>query len=322
MSILTMGTTRRIKTIIPGFSRLLLLATVLFNLGIATAKANTLESVTYSTLPGNRLQIVLSMTQPTQKPLSFTIDNPARIAFDFPGTSSNLPKRTQPIGIGIAQSITAITAKDKMRVILNLTEVVPYAVSTEGSNVLITLDSESTSNLFAAGTSSSGANAATSQRYSDVRKGVNNIDFRRGENGEGRVVVTLTESNIPMDINEEFGKVVVKFLGSDLPDHLRQTLDVLDFATPVKTVSSFEQDGTVRLEIEPVNRDFEHVSYQANNIFTIEFKPISKKDLEEKIKDKFGYTGDRLSLNFQDIPVRAVLQLIADFTGLNVVVSD
>jgi type IV pilus assembly protein PilQ len=125
-----------------------------------------------------------------------------------------------------------------------------------------------------------------------------------------------------MDINEEFGKVVVKFLGSKLPDNLRQTLDVLDFATPVKSVSSFEQDGTVRLEIEPVNRDFEHVSYQANNIFTIEFKPISKKDLEEKIKDKFGYTGDRLSLNFQDIPVRAVLQLIADFTGLNVVVSD
>ncbi|MBT8129076.1 MAG: type IV pilus secretin PilQ [Gammaproteobacteria bacterium] len=317
-----MGITRRIKTIIPGFSRLLLLSTVMFNIGVDAAVANTLESVTYSTLPGNRLQIVLGLTEPTQKPLSFTIDNPARIAFDFPGTSSNLPKRTQPIGVGIAQSITAITAKDKMRVILNLTEVVPYSVSTEGSNVLITLDSESTSNLFAAGTNVSSTTAATSQRYSDVRKGVSNIDFRRGENGEGRVVVTLTESNIPMDINEEFGKVVVKFLGSDLPDNLRQTLDVLDFATPVKTVSSFEQDGTVRLEIEPVNRDFEHVSYQANNIFTIEFKPISKKDLEEKIKDKFGYTGDRLSLNFQDIPVRAVLQLIADFTGLNVVVSD
>ena len=102
------------------------------------------------------------------------------------------------------------------------------------------------------------------------------------------------------------------------PRHLRQTLDVLDFATPVKSVSSFEQDGTVRLEIEPVDRNFEHVSYQANNIFTIEFKPISKKELDEKIRDKFGYTGDRLSLNFQDIPVRAVLQLLADFTGLNI----
>jgi type IV pilus assembly protein PilQ len=317
-----MGTTRRIKKIIPGFSRLLLLVTVLFNMSIAAATENTLESVTYSTLPGNRLQIVLGMTKEMDKPLSFTIDDPARIAFDFPSTSSNLPKRSQPIGVGIAQSITAITAKDKTRVILNLTEVVPYSVSTEGTNVLITLDSESTSNLFAAGTNASGASAGTSQRFSDIQKGVSNIDFRRGENGEGRVVVTLTESNIPMDINEVFGKVVVKFLGSSLPENLRQTLDVLDFATPVKSVSSFEQDGTVRLVIEPINSDFEHVSYQANNIFTIEFKPISKKDLEEKIKDKFGYTGDRLSLNFQDIPVRAVLQLIADFTGLNVVVSD
>lgn len=322
MSILTMGTTRRIKNIIPGTSRLLLLVTVLFNAGYAAAAQNTLESVTYSTLPGNRLQIVLGMTQETAKPLSFTIDNPARIAFDFADTSSKLPKRSQPIGIGIAQSVTAITANDKTRVILNLTEVVPYSVTTEGKNVLITLDSESTSNLFTAGTTVSGAAGTAPQRFSDVQKGVSNIDFRRGENGEGRVVVTLTESNIPMDINEEFGKVVVKFLGSNLPVQLRQTLDVLDFATPVKSVSSFEQDGTVRVEIEPVNRDFEHVSYQANNIFTIEFKPISKKELEEKIKDKFGYTGDRLSLNFQDIPVRAVLQLIADFTGLNVVVSD
>jgi type IV pilus assembly protein PilQ len=263
------------------------------------------------------------MSQETAKPLSFTIDNPARIAFDFANTNSKLPKRSQPIGIGIAQSVTAITAKNKTRVILNLTEVVPYSVTTEGNNVMITLDSESTSNLFAAGTTASGAAAVSAQqRFSDVQKGISNIDFRRGENGEGRVVVTLTDSNIPMDINEEFGKVVVKFLSSNLPDNLRQTLDVLDFATPVKSVSSFEQDGTVRIEIEPVNRDYEHVSYQANNIFTIEFKPISKKELEEKIRDKFGYTGDRLSLNFQDIPVRAVLQLIADFTGLNVVVSD
>ena len=322
MSILKMGTTRRIKNINPGFNRLLLLVTVMFNMSVAAAAENTLESVTYSTLPGNRLQIVLGMTKEMEKPLSFTIDNPARIAFDFPGTTSNLPKRSQPIGVGIAQLITAITAKDKTRVILNLTEVVPYSVSTEGNNVLITLDSESTSNLFAAGAGGPAESAAASQRFNDVQKGVSNIDFRRGENGEGRIVVTLTESNIPMDINEEFGKVVVRFLGSSLPENLRQTLDVLDFATPVKSVSSYEQDGTVRLEIEPVNRDFEHVSYQANNIFTIEFKPISKKDLEEKIKDKFGYTGDRLSLNFQDIPVRAVLQLIADFTGLNVVVSD
>jgi type IV pilus assembly protein PilQ len=316
------------KTLVAGFTRkiisasllkLLLLFTALTSASISYA-ANTLESVTYSTLPGNRLQIVLGMSEPSAQPLSFTIDNPARIAFDFANTSSKLPKRSQPIGIGVAQSITAITAKDKTRVILNMTEVVPYSVNMEGSNVLITLDSEGTGSGFA--DTSSTAAAAGGARFSDRAKGVDNIDFRRGENGEGRIVVTLTESNIPMDINEEFGKVVVKFLGSSLPDELRQTLDVLDFATPVKTVSSYVQDGNVRIEIEPVSRDFEHVSYQANNIFTIELKPISKKELDEKVKDKFGYTGDRLSLNFQDIPVRAVLQLIADFTSLNVVVSD
>ena len=177
MSILKMGTTRRIIKINPGFSRLLLLVTVLFSTSSAAVAQNTLESVTYSTLPGNRLQIVLGMTQETAKPLSFTIDNPARIAFDFPGTSSNLPKRSQPIGVGIAQSITAITAKDKTRVILNLTEVVPYSVNTEGNNVLITLDSESTSNLFSADAAAAAATAGTSQRYLDIQKGVSNIDF-------------------------------------------------------------------------------------------------------------------------------------------------
>ena len=125
-----------------------------------------------------------------------------------------------------------------------------------------------------------------------------------------------------MDISEEFGKVVVKFLGIELPDELRQTLDVLDFATPVKSVSSYEEDDTVRVEIEPINNDFEHVAYQANNLFTIELKAISEEELEEVKKEKFGYTGERLSLNFQDIEVRAVLQLLADFTGLNMVVSD
>jgi len=211
MSILKMGTTRRIIKIIPGFSRLLLLVTVLFNMSVAAAANNTLESVNYSTLPGNRLQIVLGMSQETDKPLSFTIDNPARIAFDFPGTSSKLPKRSQPIGVGIAQSITAITAKDKTRVILNLTEVVPYSVSIEGTNVLITLDSESTSNLFAAGTTVTSTPTEASQRFSDVQKGVSNIDFRRGENGAGRVIVDLSDPDTVVDMNEQGGNLVVDF---------------------------------------------------------------------------------------------------------------
>ncbi|PCJ86119.1 MAG: pilus assembly protein PilQ [Thiotrichaceae bacterium] len=289
---------------------------------VEASKTNSIQAVEYATLPGNRLQISLELSEEAIIPLSFTIDNPARIAFDFVGTASKLPKRSQPIGIGIAQSITTISTKTKTRVILNLTEVVPYQVTTQGKKVLITLDSEATGTGFEAANTSVGITPTGTPRFSNKPRGIDNIDFRRGEEGEGRVVIHLTESNIPMDISEEFGKVVVKFLGIKLPDELRQTLDVLDFATPVKSISSFEEDSNVRIEIEPVSSNFEHVAYQANNIFTIELKPISKEELEEVKKAKFGYTGERLSLNFQDIPVRAVLQLIADFTSLNVVVSD
>ena len=314
-----------------------LIALLLCMSSAVSANQNMIESVQYNTLPGNRLQVILEMSEKAVKPLSFTIDNPARIAFDFADTGSSLPKKQQPIGIGIAQSITTISAKDRTRVILNLTEVVPYQVNTKDNSVLITLDSEATGTSFAEQTEDDNSNIsdesietgsaaryseASTSRYSDLTRGVRNIDFRRGEKGEGRVIVTLTENNIPMDITEEFGKVIVKFIGSDLPEGLHQSLDVLDFATPVKSVSSFKKDDDVRIEIEPATKDFEHVAYQADNIFTIELKPISEEELEDQNKAKFGYTGERLSLNFQDIPVRAVLQLIADFTGLNVVVSD
>ncbi|MDH5710439.1 MAG: type IV pilus secretin PilQ [Gammaproteobacteria bacterium] len=295
-----------------------------------------IEAAEYNSLPGNRVQITLKMSERAVKPLSFTIDNPARIAFDFADTGSALPKKQQPIGIGIAQSITTISSKNRTRVILNLTEVIPYQVTTQDNNVLITLDNEATGAVFAENTDDdtnildSSSDTGSAARYSDTGtskfstgvRGVSNIDFRRGEKGEGRVIVTLTENSIPMDISEEFGKVIVKFLGSDIPESLTQSLDVLDFATPVKSVSSFKKDDDVRIEIVPSSKDFEHVAYQADNIFTIELKPISEEELEEQNKAKFGYTGERLSLNFQDIPVRAVLQLIADFTELNVVVSD
>lgn len=135
-------------------------------------------------------------------------------------------------------------------------------------------------------------------------------------------MIHLTEANIPMDISKEFGKIVVNFTNTNIPKELHQRLDVVDFATPVKAIDSFKVDGNARILIEPTSDDFEHLAYQTDKLFTIEFIPVSKEELEEQNKAKFGYTGERLSLNFQDIPVRAVLQLIADFTGLNVVVSD
>lgn len=289
---------------------------------------SSIESVRYATLPGNRVQIILGMDQEVEPPLSFTIDNPARIAFDFANTISKLPKRTEPIGVGIAQSVTAITAKNRTRVILNLTEIVPYQVQTDDKQIVITLETQGSSEttVFAGTESKSNSSGSSTiedtQRLTETGRGIRKIDFRRGENGEGRVIISLSHSNLPMDVSEEFGKIVINFPNSTLPAALRQRLDVLDFATPAKTIDSFEQDGATHIEIQPVNNDYEHLVYQSDNIVTIELKAISESELEEKKKDKFGYVGERLSLNFQDIPIRAVLQLIADFTNLNVVVSD
>jgi len=287
----------------------------------AYAQTNAIEAITYSTLPGNRIQVNMKFSHDVEDPLSFTIDNPARIAFDFKDTVSKLPKRKQNIGVGIAQSITAITAKNKTRVIVNLTETVPYQVNTIKNEVTIVLDSEGTSSSAVAHTGGSPVDTPE-DRVVETVKGIENIDFRRGEKGEGRVIIKLTDSDIPMDISEEFGKVVVNFVNTKLSAKLHQRLDVLDFATPVKAVDSFEQDGQARIEITPSIKDFEHLAYQTGDTFVVEFIPVSKEELEEQRKSKFGYTGERLSLNFQDIPIRAVLQLIADFTGLNVVVSD
>ncbi len=284
---------------------------------IQAAEVNSINEITYTSLPGNRIQLNVHLSNITDKPLSFNIDNPARIAFDFKNTISKLPKKKQQINIGNAQSITAVTVKDKTRLILNLTEMTPYNVQVNRDVVSITLDSDASGIAPSTDT----INRIVQKTHSSG-KAVEKIDFRRGEKGEGRVLLHLSDANIPVDISEEFGKVAVSFSNTNLPKELHQSLDVLDFATPVKSIDSFQSESNARILIEPTHKNYEHLAYQTDNLFTIEFIPISKEELEEQNKAKFGYVGDRLSLNFQDIPVRAVLQLIADFTGLNVVVSD
>ncbi|MDX1696904.1 MAG: type IV pilus secretin PilQ family protein, partial [Thiohalobacterales bacterium] len=150
---------------------------------------------------------------------------------------------------------------------------------------------------------------------------VSNIDFRRGEGGEGRVIVTLSDPSIPVDMRQESGKVVVDFYRAGLPEELQRRLDVLDFATPVKTIDTYKKGENVHMVITPMG-EYDYIAYQADNQFTIEVRQLTKEEVEESKKDEFGYTGEKLSLNFQDIEVRSVLQLIADFTGINVVVSD
>jgi type IV pilus assembly protein PilQ len=281
--------------------------------GAPEATTNTLESIDFSGLPGNKTEIVLTLSGPAPAPLSFTIDNPARIALDLPETGSALAQRTQPVGIGSAKSITAVEAQGRTRVVLNLLEMVPYETRTEGNKIIVTLQGSGSSSVPVAATQTAGAASAG--------KSITNIDFRRGEQGEGRVIVMLSDPSIPVDMRQEGGKVVLDFFNTYLPKELERSLDVLDFATPVKTIETYAKGNRVHMVITPMG-EYEHLAYQSDNQFTIEVKAVTKEELAEKKKDEFGYVGERLSLNFQDIEVRSVLQLIADFTGLNVVVSD
>lgn len=275
----------------------------------------TLDAITYSTLPGDLVQIRLKLSGNVKEPGSFTIDNPARIALDFPRTKSNLTRKNKTIGVGAARSVTAVEAGGRTRVVINLSKLVSYQTKLEGSDIIVTL------NAGGQTVASRPTETTPSTSSSSVGKSVNNIDFRRGEKGEGRIIVTLGDPNTAVDMTKQGKQVIVTLQNTRLPDELERRLDVIDFATPVRTVDAFKQGADVRMVIAAVGK-FDHIAYQTDNHFTIDIKPVSKVEEQKKKKDRFGYKGERLSLNFQNIEVRAVLQLIADFTGINMVTSD
>jgi type IV pilus assembly protein PilQ len=277
------------------------------------ATGNTLTAIDFAGLPGDRAQITLTLDSPASAPLSFTIDNPARIALDLPNTRNGLGKRTHGIGIGMAESVTTVEAQGRTRVIVNLAEMVPYETRAEGNKVIVTVQGS--------GKQLSTAAAMVAQAKGGARPQVENVDFRRGEEGQGRVIVSLSDPSIPADMQQEGGKVIVDFYRARLPAELERRLDVVDFATPVKTVDTRTRGDNVHMVITPMG-EYEHLAYQTGNQFIIEVREITRKEAEDRKKDEFGYVGERLSLNFQDIEVRSVLQLIADFTGINIVVSD
>ncbi|MES9950475.1 MAG: type IV pilus secretin PilQ [Candidatus Thiodiazotropha sp.] len=290
---------------------------------IAYAEAS-LKSIEFSALPGDRVQISLGLSAPVNDPVSFTTENPARISLDFAGVSNDLGYKTKVIGVGPAHSITALQAGNRTRVVINLTSLVGYNTAVQGSDVLVTLDvsnkgigsgtvSKAPSSIMS---SSAGASEIRTDGYS-----ISNIDFRRGEAGEGRVMVTLTNPSTPVDVREEGGKIVVEAFKTDIDASLVQSLDVMDFATAITKVETKPVGENVRIEISPTG-EYDYLAYQANEVFTVEVRSLTRQEKEALQKERLIFTGERLSLNFQDIEVRAVLQLLADFTGLNLVTSD
>ncbi len=289
------------------------------------ADGNRLERVDVGTLPGNKVQVVLTLAEPAPEPLSFTIDNPARIALDLPGTHNGLEQRTQAIGVGLAKSLTAIEAQGRTRVVLNLVQMAPYSTRVEGNRIVLTLQDPAAvaagARTSAAAPGGTPAPAATASAPAASGRRLENVDFRRGPAGEGRVIVKLSDPSTPVDMRQEGARVVVDFYGAELPEALARRLDVTDFATPVETIDISPSGNKVHMVIS-AHGDYDHVAYQTDDLFTVELRETTKEELEARKREKIGYTGERLSLNFQDIEVRSVLQLIADFTGTNIVVSD
>ena len=302
--------------------RFKLIATTLTGLSLwliaSVLHAASLDDIRYTSLPGDRVQLKLMLSEPlAADPLSFTIDNPARIALDFPGTGLNLAKKNQNIGVGNAESVTAVEADGRTRVVLNLVQLVPYTVENKGDTVVVTLDGLQADVEAKVVSSPAAATLSGDAAGASIR----DIDFRRGAAGEAQILVDLSDPNIGINIREQGKNIIVDFIETNLPGELDRRLDVIDFATPAKEVDTYPHGNGTRMVITPIG-SYEHLAYQSENTFTLEIKPLTPEEEEQLKKEKFGYTGERLSLNFQDIEVRAVLQLIADFTEFNLVASD
>lgn len=295
-----------------------LIGVLLVCLSSTAVLAASLEVAEFASLPGNQVEIDLVFSGVPPAPRDFATENPARIAIDFPGASNQLGRKSIPIGLGAAQSLVAIEASDRTRVVLNLTDIVPYSIDTTGNRVRITLNPEPAALVSQM---RSARDRPDSARPSRSAGPVKDIDFRRGAGGEGRVVITLPSAQTQVNVTEEGRDVVVGINNADLPPRLFRRLDVVDFGTPVVAVESRAVGNDVRVDIQTTN-EFDYLAYQTENLFTIEFRSLTRAEKEQLEREKIVYSGDRLSLNFQDIEVRAVLQLLADFTGLNLIASD
>lgn len=288
--------------------------------------AATLSDIKFAELPGERAELRLKFDTPPASPTGYSIEQPARIVLDFADISNALEQKKFVMNVGVVTSAIVLEGGGRTRLIVNLDNSVPYRFYLDGNEYVVEIgvEPDDASPTFVSSESGSepvvAAFGASQSGRKSLVSGIKNIDFRRGEIGEGKVIVSLTDSYIKIDIEEVSNGIEVRFLGADLPEELRRKLDVLDFATPVKMISSSQESDGVRIRIETTG-EYDYLAYQADTEYVINIKPLTSKEIADK-KNEFTYVGDRLSLNFQNIPVRNVLQLIADFTELNLVASD
>ena len=285
----------------------------------AADPATKLQAIDVQTLPGQQLQLTMRLSGPAFEPLSFTIDNPARISFDLPNTTLALPSRRIEVKAAGLDTILAAEAKDRTRLVLNLDHLLPYETRLDGNNIIVTLGSPAQSTAAASGAVGRSPSAASSSAAAPVARAIRAIDFRRGADGAGRVIVKLTDPRTQINQRQLGNQIVVDFAGAELPKNLMRRWDATDFGTPVSSFDVVRAGNDTRIVINATG-DYEHLAYQSDDQYVVEIQPARKVVAQQD--DKPNYTGERLTLNFQDIETRAVLQLLADASGQNIVVSD
>ncbi len=284
--------------------------------------ANTLKTIDFSQLPGERFEVRMAFDTPPPEPKGYTIEKPARIVLDFPDVVSSLKERRFPLAVDNGQSAMVLTSEGRTRLILNLNDLATYTTRVDGNNFIVEVGAvKGGETVRASRPSVEVARAISNDRDTfGNQTRITNIDFRRGTAGEGRVIVTLSNPKVSADMVGTGAGVRLSFKNAWLPPELRRRLDVVDFATPVSLVAAGQEGETSVLNIS-AGGDFDYLAYQTDNEYVVSIKPLTAQEKLEKKKD-FEYTGEKLSLDFQDIEVRAVLQIIADFTDLNLVASD
>jgi type IV pilus assembly protein PilQ len=296
-------------------SAMALVALTAISLTARAADPVQLQSIDIQTLSGQQVQLKLHMSGPAPEPLPFTIDKPARIAFDLPNTTLALASRRFDVRSGGVDTVLAAEANGRARLVVNVDSLMPYTTKVDGNDIVVTLGQQPGADVG----KPAATRAAAATASNPAERAIRTIDFRRGSDGTGRVIVQLTDPRTPVNVRQEGQQIVVDFAGTAMPKNLMRRYDVQDFATPVQTVDAVRVDGSSRLVISSQG-DFEQLAYQSDNQYTVEIKASSKRTAGAE--EKKEYTGERLTLNFQDIDVRSVLQLLADTSGQNIVVSD
>ena len=302
-------------------------ATIVVALATSAAYAqgtpNKLESIDVQNLSGQQIQLTLHHSSPPAEPVVFTIDNPARISLDLANTALALPSRRVDVRAGGIDSILAAEAAGRTRLVLNLDRVLPYQTRVSGNDVILLVGGASASPTAAAAASSGASGSPAAPRSASAApsgpRAIRGIDFRRGPGGTGRVIVRLSDPRTPASLRQLGNQVVVDFAGAEIASNLARRYDAADFATPVSGFDVVRVGDGVRLAITATG-DFEQLAYQSDDQYVVEVQPAHKAVAQAD--DKRVYTGERLTLNFQDIETRAVLQLLADASGQNIVVSD